>query len=153
MAPFRFRLASVLRYRERIREDKRLELRALEQARENLIAEIAGLERALETYGAELTGEAGRVLTIAEIKLAADFSHALANRIRERRGLLAALEAKAAEKRDELLEANRGVKSLEQLREKRFERHRMEETRAEQKLLDEIGQRKFATGEGKKFPR
>jgi flagellar FliJ protein len=153
MAPFRFRLSSVLRFRERKREDRRLEMRALEQAKDNVISQIDDLERSLEQYRREMEGQEGRLLSIAELKLAADFSHAVAARIRERRGVLAVIEKKAAAKREELLEANRDVKSLEQLREKRFERHRVEEARTEQKLIDEVGQRKYATGEkGKKFP-
>ncbi|HEY2988413.1 MAG TPA: flagellar export protein FliJ [Candidatus Binatia bacterium] len=141
MAPFKFKLSSVLRYRERKREDKRLELRALEQAKENLLAQIEHLEESIAQQRRQMDGQAGQFLSVAELKLAADFSQKVADRIRERRSVLAIVEKKAADKRNDLLEANRDVKSLEQLRGRLSERHRVEETRAEQKLIDEVGQR------------
>jgi flagellar FliJ protein len=146
MALFRFRLASVLRYRERMREDKRLELRALEQAKENLLSEIDSLEQSLSRQRKEMDERQGKFVAVAEMRLAADFARRATDRIRERRSVLAIVEKRAAEKREELLEANRDVKSLEQLRERRRERHRVEEAREEQKLTDEVGQRLALAG-------
>lgn len=141
MAPFRFRLASVLRYRERTRENKRLELRDIEQAKENLRSEIDHLEQSLNGFRQEMEGQAGKVISLTDLQLAADFSQAITSRIRECRRRLAALESRLVAKRAELLQANRDVKTLEQLRERRRERHRLEEARAEQKITDEVGQR------------
>lgn len=152
MAAFKFRLSSVLRFRERKREDKRLELRALEQAKEHIVSEIDRLERSLDRQRMEMDGQRGKFVSVAELRLAADFVQKVTDRIRERRGVLAIVEEKAAVKREELLEANRDVKSLEQLRERRRERHRVEEAREEQKLTDEVGQRKFVAEMGKKIP-
>jgi flagellar FliJ protein len=146
MAFFRFRLNSVLRFRERKREDRRLELRALEQAKDHIVSDIDRLERSLDRQRTEMDTQQGKFVSLAEMKLAADFSHKVTDRIRERRSVLTILEQKSAAKRDELLEANRDVKSLEQLRERRQERHRLEEARDEQKLTDEVGQRKAAAG-------
>src|SRR5215470_6085545 len=117
MAPFRFRLSSVLRFRERTRENKRLELRDIEQAKENVRAEIDRLEESLERFRREMDSHAGKTVSLAELQLAADFSQTVASRIRERRRLLAALESRLVAKRTELLQANRDVKTLEQLRE------------------------------------
>jgi flagellar export protein FliJ len=153
MAAFRFRLGSVLRHRERKREDRRVELRAIEQAKNNLIAEIDGFERSFAGQRREMEGQEGKVLSIAELKLGADFSQRLLERIRERRAALVAVEQRAAAKREELLQADREVKSLEQLRGKLKERHRLEEDREEQKLLDEVGQRRtLGVERGKKLP-
>jgi flagellar FliJ protein len=153
MAVFRFRLNSVLRYRERKREDRRLELRALEQAKENIAAEIDRLERALDRQRKEIDEQQGKFVSSAEMQLAADFVLRTTERIRERRGVLALVEKRAVEKREELLEANRDVKSLEQLRERRREKHRLEEAREEQKLTDEVGQRRALSGDRRKnFP-
>ena len=137
MSAFRFRLASVLRYRERKREDKRLELRDIELAKEKINSEIERLEANLDRLCLDMEQEEAKPIALTELRLAADFSQALAARIRECRRLLLDIERRAAAKRVELLDANRDVKSLEQLR----ERHRLEESRAEQKLTDEAGQR------------
>ena len=153
MASFRFRLASVLRHRERLREDRRVELRAIEQAKNNLSAEIEGLEQSFAEQRREMEGQEGKVFSIAELRLGADFSQRLLERIRERRAALAAVEQRAAAKREELLAADREVKSLEQLRGKLKERHRLDEDREEQKLIDEMGQRRAVGIErGKKLP-
>jgi flagellar FliJ protein len=150
---FKFRLASVLRFRERKREDRRLELRALEQAKENLVSDIERLEQSLVRQRNEMEARQGKFVSVAEMRLAADFVQRVTDRIRERKSVLAIVEAKAAAKRDELLEANRDVKSLEQLRERRREKHRVEEAREEQKLTDEVGQRTaLAGGKRKNFP-
>jgi flagellar FliJ protein len=152
MAAFKFRLSSVLRFRERKREDKRLELRALEQAKQHIVSEIDRLEQSLVRQRTEMDKQRGKFVAVAEMRLAADFAQKVTDRIRERRGVLAIVEQKAAAKREELLEANRDVKSLEQLRERRRERHRIEEAREEQKLTDEVGQRKGVAEMGKKIP-
>jgi flagellar protein FliJ len=141
MSAFRFRLASVLRYRERKREDKRLELRDIELAKEKINSEIERLEANLDRLCLDMEQEEAKPIALTELRLAADFSQALAARIRGCRRLLVDIERRAAAKRVELLDANRDVKSLEQLRERRRERHRLEESRAEQKLTDEAGQR------------
>ena len=141
MAAFRFRLASVLRYRERKREDKRLELREVEQAQARLRGEIDRLESRLERLSLDIEELPVLPVQPVELRLGADFSQTLSLRIRECRRLLAEIETRASAKRAELLEANRDVKTLEQLRERRRERHRIEEARAEQKLTDEAGQR------------
>jgi flagellar FliJ protein len=152
MAAFKFRLSSVLRFRERKREDKRLELRALEQAKQHIVSDIDRLEQSLVRQRTEMDKQRGKFVAVAEMRLAADFAQKVTDRIRERRGVLAIVEQKAAAKREELLEANRDVKSLEQLRERRRERHRIEEAREEQKLTDEVGQRKGVAEMGKKIP-
>jgi flagellar FliJ protein len=152
MAAFRFRLSSVLRFRERKREDRRLELRALEQAKQHIVSEIERLEQSLVRQRTEIDKQRGKFVAVEEMRLAADFAQKVTDRIRERRGVLAIVAEKAAAKRAELLETNRDVKSLEQLRERRRERHRVEEAREEQKLTDEVGQRRSVAEMGKKIP-
>jgi flagellar FliJ protein len=152
VALFRFRLSSVLRFRERKREDRRLELRALEQAKQHIVSEIERLEQSLVRQRTEIDKQRGKFVAVEEMRLAADFAQKVTDRIRERRGVLAIVAEKAAAKRAELLETNRDVKSLEQLRERRRERHRVEEAREEQKLTDEVGQRRSVAEMGKKIP-
>jgi flagellar FliJ protein len=152
MAAFKFRLSSVLRFRERKREDKGLELRALDQAKQHIVSEIDRLEQSLVRQRTEMDKQRGKFVAVVEMRIAADFAQKVTDRIRERRGVLAIVEQKAAAKREELLEANRDVKSLEQLRERRRERHRIEEAREEQKLTDEVGQRKGVAEMRKKIP-
>lgn len=153
MAVFRFRLASVLRYRERVKEAKRLELRALEEAGECLVSEIRMLEQALVRQTREMEEQEGKILSAAEIKIRGLFSHGVAQTIRKKNGLLAMVREKLREKRTELVQANTEVKSLERLEHRSLKNHRMRENREEQKLVDESGQRRYShPGDGKKFP-
>jgi flagellar export protein FliJ len=46
------------------------------------------------------------------------------------------------EKRQEVIEADKQVKVLERLKDRLRERHRYEEAKTEQKLLDEVAQRR-----------
>ncbi|HXG51838.1 MAG TPA: flagellar export protein FliJ [candidate division Zixibacteria bacterium] len=151
MAGFKFRLAAVLRLRQRIREERQWELRALNERRNLLEAEIAELER--ELAGAD-EALAGGIATGFELRLHADYRNSLAARIATRREALARLDGTLAEKRAAVVEALRGVKSLEQLRARLEEKSRYERELEERKIADEIGRREFSgTGRGKKLPR
>jgi flagellar export protein FliJ len=153
MAAFRFRFASVLRFRERIKEDRRWELHSLERTRQELEAEIAELEKRLRGEADALVREQGQLFSPIDLKLRADYSHQLAAVVKSKRALLAIVREKLAEKRRELIESDREVKTLEQLRRKSEEKFRQEQAKEEQKLSDEVGHRKFsARQQGKKLP-
>ena len=143
MAVFHFRLASVLRYRERIREEKRWELHTLEEAREHLASEIRRLEQLLTHQTEEMEEQRGKILSVVNLRLQGDLAQRVLQGIKEKRELLAIMENKLREKRTEVIQADREVKSLEQLRHRFWERYRRQENTDEQKLVDEIGQRRY----------
>ncbi|MBI3303938.1 MAG: flagellar export protein FliJ [Deltaproteobacteria bacterium] len=143
MPAFRFRLAAVLRSRERSREEKRLELAAVEEAKARLTTEIRTLETLIAAQGEELAERRERMLTGADLRLRGEFAQQAARKIQEQRALLATVQQKLEEKRAEVLQADREVKSLEQLRVRLQARHRREARAEEQKLADEVGQRRY----------
>lgn len=142
MPAFRFRLASVLRYREHLREERRWELRALAEERECLTSEIRKLEQLLTRQTQEMEEQREKILSVVDLRLQGDFAQRVLQSIREKHSLLAVMQKKLEEKRDEVVQANREVKSLEQLRSRFWERHYWQEGRDEQKLIDEAGQRR-----------
>ena len=144
MARFRFRLQSVLRYREQLRKERQWELHSLEKARDNLTSEIRKLEQMLDLQGEDVGEPEGEFLSAANIMAQGEFSLWLVRSINQKRELLAATMTKLEEKRDDVVRANREVKTLEQLRRLKWEEHRLEEYRAEEKFLDEVGQRRTA---------
>jgi len=148
MARFKFRLNSVLRLREHIKDQKQWELRALHNTRRGMVAEIDALEKELAEQS--FKAAEGDIFTVMELKLRAEHSQSLAKQIRAKRVALAAFNEKLAEKRAELVEAMRAVKSLEQLRVRHEERHWREQNIAEQRFADEIAQRKFAQPQDRK---
>lgn len=151
MAVFKFRLAAVLRLRERSRDQKHWELSALHETRRQMVAEIDAFENELAEASAAST--AGQIFTVIELRLSAEHGQSLAKRINAKRGTLAKFDDQVAEKRAELVEAMRAVKTLEQLRKRHEERYWRGQNIAEQRFADEIAQRKFAqSGSRKKYP-
>ena len=153
MALFKFRLAPVLRYRERLKEEKEWELRALLEARRRVDEEIRALEQQWLSVDETLARREGQIFSVVELRLHADYARWTAERIKDRQAALAKVLEKIAEKRSELLEAGRAVKSLEQLRHRSATKFQREQNSAEQKFSDEIGLRQFAGSKsGKKSP-
>jgi flagellar export protein FliJ len=146
MANFKFRFDSVLRLRAQIKDQKQMELRALYTARRNLVAEIDAHEKELS----EDSHSDAEIFTAPQLRLRAEHSQSLIKRIEERRVALTALDDKLVEKRAELVEAMRGVKSLEQLRLRHEERYWRAQNATEQRFVDEIAQRKFAQPQDRK---
>ena len=131
----------MLRLRERIQEEKELELRALNLDYARRDREIGALEAELDGIGADAGMEQGQIILPIELQLKDEYAQLLARRIDRRRRELAAVAEQRAAKQQELTEAARQVKSLDLLRQRDAENFRHEENRAEQKFLDEIGQR------------
>ena len=133
----------MLRLRERTQEEKESELRALNLERARREAEIAALSAEFDRLDADLSALTGLAVSPIDLKLRDEYAQLLIAGIERKQRDLAALGEQAARKQQELIEAMRGVKSLEILRHRLAEKFRREQNVAEQKFLDEIGQRKF----------
>jgi flagellar export protein FliJ len=147
VATFKFRLASVLRLRGHIKNQKQWELRTLYETKREMVTEIDVLERALAAGG---TLAEGQIFTALELRLRAEHDQSLAKRIKVKRVTLARFDDAIAEKRTELAESLRDVKSLEQLRRRHEERYWREQKTAQQRFTDEIAQRKYMQPENRK---
>ena len=148
MAEFQFRLAPVLRFRERGKEEREWELGLLLDRRLRNQQETAVLEG--EQLRAESTDAAadGAILAPMDLQRHADYIETLVRRIGSKRAELGQIDSAIAAKREELVEALRGVKTLEQLRQRGAEKFRREQDAQEQKQADEVGQRKFVRPDG-----
>lgn len=143
MATFKFRLAPVLRYRERIKEEKQWELRALNEARWKMEEEICLLEQELRDSEEAVVGQEGRIYSVNELRLYGDHVSLLCGWIREKHRVLEVFDQKLNEKRGELVEALRAVKTLEQLFKRLETKFHREQEIEERKLADETSQRRF----------
>ena len=148
MAVFKFRLAAVLRLRERIRDQKHWELSALHETRRQMVAELDTLESEL-AEGSNFAAE-GQIFTAIELRMRAEHSQSLLKKINATRITLAQLNDMLADKRGEVMEAMRAVKSLEQLRQRHEERYWRGQHAAEQRFSDEIAQRNIVQPESRK---
>ncbi len=143
MARFHFRLAPVLQYRQRLKEEKLAELQPLEEEVVRLTAEIQSLIHLLDRQTEEMAEQDGQILSVGDLRARGDFTQRLGQRLQERRALLAAVQQQLADKRAEVVRADRAVKTLEQLCNRWQERHRRREAAVEQRLIDEIGQGRY----------
>lgn len=143
MAAFQFRLATLLRLREAVRDERRMQLAEvlglIEQMRERRKALEAEIHGAL-IFQSSATGpiDAERLLNATRYELV------LRAEMRQLELQDAALQAEAEKRREALVTADRDVRALERLRETQHERHREEEERRSAKELDEIALRRFA---------
>jgi len=143
MAKFTFRLATYLRLREALRDERRSHLAQAYRAEEVIVQE----ERRLE---AESTATAAKVRDCArpgeidvdrladaqryQMVLKAQQQHVASQR--------AVVKTEIQRRHQALVEANRDVQVLEKLRSRQSDQHRYQENRREIAHLDEIGQRR-----------
>lgn len=154
MAAFKFRLEALLRVRTRVKEEEQWQLRGLNEAKQALELEITDLERQLREMDDVLAARPGEYLSVIDLKLAGESAQRIDRRIHEKTASLAELDDAIIAKKGELIEAMRGVKALERLRERQAEKFRREQDGAEQKFIDEVAQRKFLVSAGRNnFPR
>jgi len=147
MPPFRFRLATLLRLRELARDERRAELAQAYRAKDLLEEQ----ERAIEQHLASLREIARQACAPGEIDVdrlleTRRFETVLLAQRQDIRHKQQMIDAEVERRRLALVEANREVQVLENLRGRQYERHRAEENRREIKQLDEIAQQR-AVGE------
>lgn len=139
MAKFKFRLSTLLRIRESTRDERRAELAQAYQAEEivageqdRIKGELAALE--VDSRRAALPGaiDVDQLLETRRYRLLLDAQKQHVAGQRDTVG------AEVERRRQNLVEANREVRVLEELREKQHVRHRKEEDRLETKQLDEV---------------
>lgn len=145
MAKFQFRLATLLRLRENVRQDRRTALAEaygaddlLRQRQEQVAAEMAALKGSCRDAVGPGTVDIDRLLAAQRYEVTLHAEELQLGRQRE-------LIAGEIERRHQaLVQANRDVRVLEKLRQRQAERHREEMARREIRELDEVaGRRAF----------
>jgi flagellar FliJ protein len=149
MSRFKFRLQTLLRLRDAVRDERRAELAQAYQADEILqgrrrqiedeLARLRDLSRAAALPGAV---DVDRLLDARRYELVLRSQQQVAEQQQR------ALGVEIDRRRQVLVEANREVRVLETLRDKQQDRHRQEEARQETKRLDEAAARRPGGEEG-----
>ncbi|HEY4308133.1 MAG TPA: flagellar export protein FliJ [Pirellulales bacterium] len=140
MPNFVFRLQSVLQVRAAQRDQRRQEMAGLLASEQSLQDRLAELDGELHVLSAELANWNGAI-DLAH-RLDVD-RYAMILRADRKQVEQAAIEldAKITLKRQELLTADRDVRSLEKLREQQQEAFAADQRRREQRELDEVAAR------------
>lgn len=147
MPKFQFRLATLLRLREAVRDERQIALAeayraddVLRQRQEELAAELVQLKGSCRQAAAPGQVDIDRLLAAQRYELSLRAAGVQVSQRREQIG------AEIERRREAVVQANRDVRVLEKLRERQADRHRDEEAHREIRLLDEVGAR-LATGE------
>jgi flagellar protein FliJ len=148
MARFNFRLQTLRRLREIHRDEQRGRLatayeaeRILAEQRNALIAETAALvesQRALMQQ---------RALDVNQLLTAQRYQMALEAQIRTLADQAARLAEEVERRRQSLVEADREVRVLDKLEERKRQQHRAASQRAETKVLDEVASTRWEAAE------
>jgi flagellar protein FliJ len=143
VAEFHFKLAAVLRFRDRVKQEKQWELALLNERMGELEKDIQDLQDELYHSEAGSVTQAGAIYSAIELRLRGNYATNLLYRIDQKRAAMAVLNREIAQQREELVEAMREVKILEQLRQRLKEKFHLADDLADQKIRDEISLRKF----------
>ena len=141
VAEFHFKLAAVLRFRDRVKQEKQWELGLLNERLRMLEKEVYDIQEELRRDEARAHKEG--IYSAIELQLRGNYARDLVQKIDQKRNAIAALNKDVTRKREELMEAMRELKILEQLRQRLKEKFRLLEDLADQKAIDEIALRKF----------
>lgn len=143
MAKFKFRLATLLRLRERARDDRRAQLAQAYQAEALLREEQQRLAQEVEELNqASRAACAPGTLNVDRLLQTRRFELVLKTQQQDLQKKQKILEEEIGRRREALVEANRQVRVLELLRDRQLARQRQEEERQEVKVLDEVASRR-----------
>ncbi|MBC7337621.1 MAG: flagellar export protein FliJ [Clostridia bacterium] len=142
MAQFQFRLESVLKIRERERDNRRLELLQAISAEEILLEQAKLLDARQKRLQEDLRAatRAG-LLDVHQVLAYRRYELILAAQQDELVRQLKAIREEIERRRAALLEANRALRVLELLRDKQRERFRKNAVKNELKQMDELANR------------
>ncbi|SJZ33618.1 flagellar FliJ protein [Trichlorobacter thiogenes] len=138
----KFEMQQVLNYRIELEKMRKLEFAA---ARQDLDAAADRLEQEKNEaakLAEEFNGRQQQIDSIFEMRLYADFFARKRDEIKEQQRRVQSLDRVLEDRRDELVQATKEKKVMEQLKEKQKEAFQKEQAHKEGLLLDEIATQK-----------
>ena len=141
MKKFKFQLETLLRVTRRKKDDAERDFaeasRKLEEAREGLNTLMAEMQKGQRDYDA-LAQEGVRV-TVGRLMAFNSFFAWKREQIEMQQGIVLQMKGEKQKKLKALMEVMSYLKSIEQLKERRWQEYQTEALQEEQKMLDEIG--------------
>ena len=138
----KFKLQSVLNYRQSLEDQAQQQLAASLHRRKEIEAELQRQREALRQHDAELTARQQDGLTVAEIDLFENQIHHCRRLMKQFQEQLVQLDRQIVGEREGLLSAARDKQVMEKLKDKQEAEYRQELSRKEREILDEISLRK-----------
>ena len=141
MKKFKFQLETLLRVTRRKKDDAEREFaaasRRLEEAREGLQTLLAEMQKGQQDYDA-LSQEGVRV-TVGRLMTFNSFFAWKREQIEMQQGIVLQMKGEKQKKLKALMAIMSYLKSIEQLKDRRWQEYQAEALQEEQKMLDEIG--------------
>ncbi|SHK34483.1 flagellar FliJ protein [Selenomonas ruminantium] len=141
MKKFKFQLETLLRVTRRKKDDAERDFAAasrnLEEAREGLNTLIMEMQKGQRDYDG-LSKEGVRV-TVGRLMTFNSFFAWKREQIEMQQGIVLQMKSEKQKKLKALMEVMSYLKSIEQLKERRWQEYQAEALQEEQKMLDEIG--------------
>ena len=145
MRPFQFRLATLLRLRESVRNERRMQLTDALRVESVLAEQAAELAREMGAARKAQVAPAG-VVEVDRLIEAQRYELTLQMEQRRLEQQQATVATEVAQRRAALVTADQDVRSLEKLRESQMERWRADAERQVMKEMDEVASRAYALG-------
>jgi len=148
VAQFKFRLATLLKLRERHRDERREQLAEAYRAQELLEERKSEIDAEIKVVDNQVRHAAGAgVVKVDQLVDRGRYELILKAELHQLATQSKKLEEEIDRRRTLLIDANRQVRVLEKLSEKQEARHREEFIRREQKVYDEIACQRAAGGD------
>ena len=147
----RFRLESVLQYRERLVELRQQELAVLQLKLETETAKLASLREHLESLATQIRAQQGsHALDCEGLRSSLGAFERVARQVGEQMAAVAVIEQQTEAKRVELSGAMQDKQVLEKLKERQLAEEQQEAIRKEGEVLDEMSVLRFHRAEKNK---
>lgn len=143
MAKFRFKLESVLAQRQRVEDERQRELAKLLRERFILETELRHMQEAITADKVEMSGELVGRVDVGRIRAHANHANQVTLRAQQIAVRMMGLEKQIEAARGKLLDATKGRKAIELLKDKQLKRWQTELDRRERETLDEMAVQRF----------
>jgi flagellar FliJ protein len=140
MAGFQFRLATLLRLRANVRDERRAQLAEAQRAEQLVVERIAAIDAELIALRAQSlnTAQATGALNVDGLSEIARYEMILKVERQSADQQRQTVAAEVQKRRDLLIIADRDVRILEKLRDVQLDRYQEQEARREMQRLDEL---------------
>jgi flagellar FliJ protein len=149
MSGFEFRLQSLLKLRTADRDQRRAELASAFQASQVLAGQMTALQKTIQQTRRDIRqGSTTGPVNVDRLLGSHRYELLLASQLDQLKQRQQEIETEIERRRQRLLEADRQVRTVEKLRERKLAEYQADLARQEQRQLDEIGTRRAHAGRG-----
>ncbi len=150
MNRFKFRFASVLRYREIIEDGKRRDFGVAMSHLQHQENTLRGIDASISGHEKETAEQSKGTVSVRELQNRYNYARKLDQDRERQEEEIARAQEEVEKRRVDLVDATKQKKIFEKLEERDRERHDRDSRKEEQTLIDELTTQRFARNDFKK---